>query len=431
MVREITIISFVLKLLLSNVCFASNGVLSEAELKKYKEEAQSAANKIANTTIKGMFEHDLDSSHNANLKSTLSHYKGEKVEGAGLDIKRAEDKGTVQRNLGKTGENTKCTEKECDLGKLFSSSAINDRDVKLEEAGFKKDAEGNVIDNKGYIDKAKKKSQKAVKNFDFIKGEYKNCTPPDSYTVSRIKESCDQYYDVAHNNCPIYQVVEIDPRYTYECHKKREVREKICKEEVNTRCDKVMDCGFNAGGIVEGSVDTGIDWNYSYPYLRLGSRTGDWHFSCGSDRCCEKKSSSARLKIKDLKSVKKFNLHKISYDDHAMVKINGVTVHNTLGGSYLRIENHYWGSDREGDNDRKISSGARSGPCWRLYPNNGQNYYDNVNKDVKSYLREGVNEIEIQLVYAQLGQVNVVFEAEQYCCNSWNDKSEVKCQYVK
>lgn len=63
MVREITIISFVLKLLLSNVCFASNGVLSEAELKKYKEEAQSAANKIANTTIKGMFEHDLDISY--------------------------------------------------------------------------------------------------------------------------------------------------------------------------------------------------------------------------------------------------------------------------------------------------------------------------------------------------------------------------------
>ena len=93
MVREITIISLVLKLFLSNVCFANNGVLSEAELKKYKEEAQSCANKIANTTIKGMFEHDLDSSYNVNLKSSLSHYKGENVEGTGLDIKRAEDKG--------------------------------------------------------------------------------------------------------------------------------------------------------------------------------------------------------------------------------------------------------------------------------------------------------------------------------------------------
>jgi len=33
-----------------------------------------------------------------------------------------------------------------------------------------------------------------------------------------------------------------------------------------------------------------------------------------------------------------------------------------------------------------------------------------------SYLREGWNEIEIELVYSWEGQVNVVFEAEQYCC---------------
>lgn len=50
-----------------------------------------------------------------------------------------------------------------------------------------------------------------------------------------------------------------------------------------------------------------------------------------------------------------------------------------------------------------------------------------MGKDVKHYLREGVNEIEIELVFAQLGQVNVVFEAEQYCCKEWSDEWETDC----
>ncbi len=221
----------------------------------------------------------------------------------------------------------------------------------------------------------------------------------------------------------VQQTCEEDEDQLFYCN--RSIKDVQCASKIN--------CGYNAGGIEEGSVDTGIDWDYSYPYLRLGSKTPDssneedWHFRCGSRTCCDKRSRSARLRIKDLNNVKKFILHKISYDDYALVKINGVTVHNTLGGSYLDITRRYWGSDRDGDNDRIISSGVGSGPCWRLYPGNGFNHYDYVGKDVKHYLREGVNEIEIELVFAQLGQVNVVFEAEQYCCKEWSDEWETDC----
>ena len=423
MVREITIISFVLKLLLSNVCFASNGVLSEAELKKYKEEAQSAANKIANTTIKGMFEHDLDSSYNANLKFILSHYKGENVEGTGLDIKRAEDKGAVQRNLGKTGENTKCTEKECDLGKLFSSSAINDRDVKLEEAGFKKDAEGNVIDNKGYIDKAKKMSQKAVKNFDFIKGEYKNCTPPDSYTVSRTKESCDQYYDVAHNNCPIDQVVEIDPRYAYECHKKREVKEKICEEKVimdSIGCEYKSDCWYDAGGVVKGSIDGNIFWRANYPNIYLGTIDKVY------DRYrCHLMDKNINFIVKNKKAIKEFIVTNIQYSDWIRISVNGVQVHNDTGGSGSFWRDRSWhGGYGEFTN---LHSGSVVKTC-----NTKRFYNTSPNVDLVPYLREGNNTIRIELAFGNSGRLYVELKATQYCCSKWKDvRTEVKCEYVK
>ena len=432
MVREITIVSFVVKLLLSNLCFASNGVLSEAELKKYKEEAQSSANKIANRTIKEMFKHDLDSSHNANLKSTFSHYKGENVEGAGLDIKRAEDKGAVQRNLGKTGENTKCTEKECELGKLFSSSAINDRDVKLEEAGFKKDAEGNVIDNKGYIDKAKKMSQKAVKSFDFIKGEYKNCIPPDSYTVAKTKESCDQYYDVAHNNCPIDQVVEIDPRYIYQCSKKRDVKEKVCNEYVILSCKQKQDCMIDKRAI------RGIrGWEYNYPILKYSS--GLFPHCNG---CC-KRNARTILSIRDKEEVGRVVIRKVSRTNFLQIKVNGAVVYNTLGGYKLEIIKtndcvHYdFRADCRNNNDDVrtecgelnswvVGGNGRKERC--LY--NTCKDPENVNIDISRYLKKGNNEIELEVVYSWGGIGLIELEARQECCHKWDEKKEVKCRYV-
>ena len=194
----------------------------------------------------------------------------------------------------------------------------------------------------------------------------------------------------------------------------------------DVKCKNQLDCGYNAGGIEEGSVDTGIEWNYTYPYLRLGSKTGDWHFH-GYKGSCDKITLRARFRVKDLNNVKKFKLHQISYDDHAMVRINGNIVHNTLSGYYLDITNRRYNSDRPGRADLIISSGSNSGPCWRLYPTNGQNHYDYVGKDAGSYLREGWNEIEIELVYSWEGQVNVVFEAEQYCCKEWSDEWDGDC----
>ncbi|CAL7960256.1 hypothetical protein MIDIC_10044 [Alphaproteobacteria bacterium] len=186
-------------------------------------------------------------------------------------------------------------------------------------------------------------------------------------------------------------------------------------------CEQKSDCGFNAGGIVGGSVDTCIEWNYTYPYLRLGSQTGHWHFY-GYKGSCDTVKLRARFQVKDVQNVKKFSLHTISYDDHAMVRINGSTVHNTLGGYKLEITNRRYGSNRPGRGDLLVDGGSGiQMPCWRLYPTAGQNHFDMVNKDSKHYLRDGWNDVEIELVYSWEGQVNVVFEAEQYCCQKWSD----------
>ena len=315
-----------------------------------------------------------------------------------------------------------------------STKKANSKQAELVEKGFYNREDHDLEALSKSLDKARAAQKDPEKHVNFLSGNRECKEMKKEDILSKAEYVCDEYADWKDNNCKVGQIVEVDAKHRYQCEIKREKKEGFCEKKLVAWCDGgVRNCGYNAGGIEEGSVDTGISWDYSYPYLRLGNKTpsskeaDSWHFNCGSNSCCDKKKSSARLKIKDIKNVKNFKIHKISYDDHAQIKINGVVVHNTLGGSYLEITNKYWGSDRKGDNDRIIASGANSGPCWRLFTNEGYNHYDYVGKDIKHYLREGVNEIEIELVYSQLGQVNVEFEAEQYCCTlkeKWEDECE-------
>ena len=405
-------------------------VISKGTLKKNREESKKRTKDVKRNVIDGIFSHNLENSESSELRKNLHSYRRETHPDVELDIKGASDKGAVMRSQGKNGSKVKCNEEQCEVGSIFSSRAMVDRDIKMEESGFKKGTDGEVIDNKGYLDKARKVIKEAKDKFDFIRGEYKDCQSKETSSISTREESCDEYYDIAHNTCSINQVVEIDPKYTYQCSKKREVKEKVCVETIVSACDKISDCGFNAGGIVQGTVDTGIEWDYAYPYLRLGSTTGSWHFSCGGWTCCKKVEMTARFRIQGLSTVKNFSLHKVSYEGYAMVFLNGHQVHNTLGGYKLEITNRR-GRERPQEGDLLVDGGnGKTGECWRLYPNNGKNHYDIINRDLKSYLKEGWNDVKMVLVYAELGQFNVVFNAEQYCCNSWNNKAERKCEYI-
>jgi hypothetical protein len=319
---------------------------------------------------------------------------------------------------------------------------MNSEQLKGEAELMKKGSKEGELIEKGFMNREDYDTNALRKDLDIAKDAQKNperyigdllsqskeCEQIDKEDItSKTKEACDEYVDWKDNNCKVGQVVKVDAKHDYKCKVTREKREGVCNKKLRAWCDGgVRNCGYNAGGIEEGSVDTGIEWDYTYPYLRLGSKTGDWHFH-GHEGSCDKTVQRARFKVKDINNVKKFILSRISYDDHAMVKINGVRVHNTLGGYYLEITNRWYNSDRPGRGDLVISSGSGSGPCWRLYPGNGQNHYDYVGKDVQSYLREGWNDVEVELVYSWEGQVNVVFEAEQYCCTvkeEWDDECE-------
>jgi hypothetical protein len=404
-------------IIFSKDTYASEFKLSEGTLRQYRESSKSVAGTVADSAIEGMFQNDLDSGGGEELRKNLSSYKGANVADAGLDIERAKDKGARQRSLGKNSNKIECTEDHCELGSIYSSTAVNNRDIAMEEVGFKKDEDGNIIDNKGYLDKAKKITKEASGKFDFIKGEYRGCEATVTENVAIIKESCDQYYDAIHNSCPINQVVEIDPRYVYQCSKKRDVKEKICEEKVimdSIGCEYKSDCGYDAGGMVQGSIDGNIFWRANYPNLSLGTID-----KVRDRKRCHLMDKNINFTVKDKKAIKEFRVTNIQYSDWIRISVNGVQVHNDMGGN-----GPFW---KEGSGQwTTVHSGRESRTC-----NTREFYSTNPNVDLVPYLRDGNNTIRVELLFGNSGRLYVQLRATQYCCSKWKEpKTEVKCRYV-
>jgi len=401
---------------------ASQKAASESTLRRYKDDAKKAAQEVFESTISKMFESDIESSKSSELKKNMAHYQGENVENAGLDIKRANDQGAVRRGAGKNVNKARCGAENCELGSIFSSSAMMDREVKMDEAGFKRDEEGNIIDNKGYIDKAKKIAKNAATNFDFIKGEDVRCRDIEKLSKIRTMESCDQYYDVVHNTCPINQVVEIDQKYIYECSKKRDVKEKICEEKVimdSVGCDDKSDCGYDAGGMVQGSIDGNIFWRANYPNLYLG--TIDKVRDSGRCHIIDK---NINFIVKNKDSIKEFRVTNIQYSDWIRISVNGVQAYNSMGG-----DGPYW-RERSWHGGYGEFTNLHSGSVVRTC-NTKRFYNTSPNVDLVPYLRDGNNTIRIELAFGNSGRLYVELRATQYCCNHWKkEKTEVKCRYV-
>ena len=175
------------------------------------------------------------------------------------------------------------------------------------------------------------------------------------------------------------------------------------------------------------SIETGLEWEYRYPNMRFGSKEGAWKFDCrvrkGYWDCCEKIESVARFRLRDISEIRAFRLRKVAFDDHAMVKVNGNVIYNSWGGYELNITDRR--GDKRGDFGLLIDAGyGYGGECFQFH---GKDHYRTPDVDLKPYLREGWNEVEMTLVYAELGQFNIEIEARQQCCTKLTDKWEVRC----
>lgn len=309
----------------------------------------------------------------------------------------------------------KCTLDDCNVASVMSTEAMVGREVKLEEMGFRKDEEGNAEDNKGYLDKARQNAKKYESQFDTISGSYKDCKPVDHEYQYKESTECDEYFDVKFKNCPVNQVVEIDPKYTYQCTKKSQDAIKTCHDEITSiTCRKSSEC--NNGGIILSSVKTNLQsQTYDYPNLYVG--TPNW----APYYCTKDDTKYTTFEVKNLSKIKEFILTRVRFDDHLLIKVNGTKV--------------YLGPEDDGDR-LEVVDGSRQGAITTTGTNRrvcerSTNWDRHPNKDLKPLLKEGENTISITIVTAGHGNAQLWIKAVQHCCleEDWEIKRETICDY--
>ncbi|MBA8667345.1 hypothetical protein H1Q59_05505 [Holosporaceae bacterium 'Namur'] len=384
-------------------------------LTKFKLEseatAKGTASKIGN---------NFTNMENNTLKDHIG-YEGTNIPAMHMPLEQAEGEGKKKREkVYDKSEEYICTKQDCEAGHTFSTKATLERETKMEEAGFIRDEDNNIRNNKGYLDKALKTVKEADEKFDFLTGGYTDCKPEEEGSEVKSEKTCDQYYDMMENTCFPKQVVEIDPKYTYLCNKKREVREKLCSDVIKkVKCKHTGNC--NANGIVEGSIEPVKDiyWSYNYPFLIIGNRDSNntWN------GVCLKVERTINFQIKNRNIIEEFKLIRVGYDDYMRVTVNGKQVYiGPESGTQLEVVARpiKWWRD-----NKVVNTGTGDFACER-----STNWKFNVNIDLKPFLVEGANNIKFEVVLSGGGEGWIEIIAQQHCCKDWEIvEREETCEF--
>jgi hypothetical protein len=350
------------------------------------------------------------------IQKVLQNNEGE-ARGKATELGDLPKQGEVARQNVLGEDKISCTKDDCNVANVLSTGAVTKREIQLDRLGFKKDKEDFPVNTKGYLDSVNQKTKEYSEKYNAISGAYKDCKPVDSEFSYKEKTICDEYYDVKHSHCPISQVVEIDPKYTYQCNKKRKESIKTCHDEiVSIKCENSGEC--DDGGIEVSSIQADMEKKYDYPTLTLGMvKDNQW---CG--KSCAVYDRSTKFKVKNLEKVTEFRLTQVGFDDYLWIKVNGHTVYvGPDGGDRIEVE--------EGWFFPVVTNGQGNHGCER---NTNWNSLVNTHLkpiDLKPYLKEGENEIWMRVIVSGCGEAWMKISARQHCCKNWDIKREQKCEY--
>lgn len=360
---------------------------------------------VANAAVPAPDAQDINRYFNE-LQGTIG-YTANSIKNTNKPLEELENLGVKH----KEAEGAKCTKDHCNVNQIFSSQATIKRQENLEASGFARDKDGHFKNNKGFLDKALKTVKDADKEFDYLKGSYKDCTPTSDTITTKSETTCDQYFSMQENSCFPKQVVEIDPKYHYSCNKKREVKEKICVDAIKSiKCVSSQECDM--GGIEPGSLESDMKLVSSGGELIIGTISDNyWGGSC------KLYDKTTTFKLKNIHLIKDFTIFNVGFDDYMEILVNGISVYaGPDGGKNLQIVHKgLWSV---------VSNGNSEQSCER-----NTNWNFGVNIDLKPYLKEGENNIRIRVIVSGAGEGWLKIRAKQNCCSSFQIEREEQCSY--
>lgn len=201
-----------------------------------------------------------------------------------------------------------------------------------------------------------------------------------------------------------------------------------CENVLEVTCDGEAGGSCDGGGIVRGSVESDMQFTYSYPTLTIGTiADNNWGGNCAVyDR-------NTKFKIENLKDITEFRITEVGFDDYLWIKINGHSVYvGPDGGAHIELttQEHcrqkscgWFCSRTVCETKAVVTNGVRNTPCERT-----TNWRFAQNIDLKPYLREGENDIWIRVIVSGGGEGWMKITAKQFCCNKFKDTWTKKCR---
>ena len=185
-----------------------------------------------------------------------------------------------------------------------------------------------------------------------------------------------------------------------------------CAQSLKLTCKQAGEC--DSGGIVKASVSSDMKFEYSYPYLTIGTIADNyWGGRCDAyDRV-------TKFQVRNKEEIKEFKIAQVGFDDYLWIKVNGHTVYvGPDGGDRLEIF-------QKGGffNFKVVETGNGRHSCER-----NTNWNFNVDINLLPYLKEGENEIWIRVIVAGAGEGWMKIIAKQHCCMSWQEQWSEQCQ---
>lgn len=196
-------------------------------------------------------------------------------------------------------------------------------------------------------------------------------------------------------------------------------QQRSCQKTLRLTCTRPIEC--DAGSISLDTVQSDMQWSYTYPTLTIGTVSDDyWSGHCA---VFDRRTSFI---IADIDKVENFTLIQASFDDWIRLSVNGHVVYvGPYGGDRLEID-HYdpFGN---GASFQRVQYGAASYGACEL----GTNWNMNLDIDIKPYLRTGTNTIDMRVVVSGAGEGWARFKATQYCDCQWSEDWDSGCNTLE
>lgn len=183
-----------------------------------------------------------------------------------------------------------------------------------------------------------------------------------------------------------------------------------CSRTLTVSCKKIRQCDY--GGVSKGSFSEGLIYEVKEDGSLTVGTDGDNYFEAQ----CAAFEKVVTFSIAKLDLVSIFQLVHVKFDDYLEVKLNGHIVYvGPDGGDYIRIE-------KKEDGELMVFNGENHKNCERNESWDSEVNMSKVNIDLKPYLKDGENVLQMKIIVSGAGEGWLKIEAKQKCCenNEWD-----------